>query len=77
MSEKSEAEKEIDGETEVIPGPQTSIQEIEIGMFSLIMTLVNHYKVNLGFSKEISANKTAEVLERFAKVLRSSSTNQQ
>jgi len=58
-------------ESEVIPGPSTSITELENGIFTLVITLVNHYMHTLGYSKEESSVFVADLLDKYVVALRS------
>lgn len=64
-SEETEETKE-----EIIPGPMTSVEEMQNAIFNYIMTLTKYYMDVEGLSKEIAANKTADLLERYVDALR-------
>lgn len=67
----NETEEEIKEETEVIPGPATSVSEMENAIFNYIMTLTKYYMDAEGLPKALAASATADLLERYVNALRS------
>ncbi len=67
----NEETKQESDEAEFTVRPETSVTELENGIFTLVITLVSYYMNSMGLSKEVSSAMVAQLLERYVVALRS------
>lgn len=63
-------EEEKEDKTEVIPGPKTSVEEMQNAIFNYVMTLTRFYMEHHFMSREQASSLTADLLEGYVIALR-------